>query len=51
MIVPTIRVIVGDDDCSAIPGRQFLQVVDGVDEKVLLIKGIRVASVALSLGV
>ena len=47
MVVPAVRVVVGDDDRRARPGRRLLDRVDLVDEARLLVDRVRVAGVAV----
>src|SRR3954447_15908109 len=37
VVVPTVAVIIGDDDCSVLPVLRVLQSIDGVDEEALLV--------------
>src|SRR5580698_794581 len=47
VVIPAVRVIVKNDDCSAAPGRLFLQEVDQLYNRELFIQGIGVASVPI----
>ena len=47
VVVPAVRVVVGDDDRGARPGRQLLERVDLVDDEVLLVDRVGVGRVAV----
>src|SRR6185503_6948872 len=47
VVVPAVGVVIGDDDRGVLPLRKLLQVVDGVDDKPLLVNGIGIGCVAI----
>ena len=47
MVVPAVRVVVGDDDRGALPLLGLLQRVDLLDQEVLLVDRVGVAGVAV----
>src|SRR5262245_34528485 len=50
MVVPAVRVIVSDDDGSAVPLFALLQRVDGVHQERLFVEWIGVSSVSILIG-